>query len=241
MDLINFRVGKKTISLKILDILLTERFEDNLTSLPNDNKSFIGVKDYMDIPTPIFDLGIILNGQSTQAANQAVSNILEDWELKLQEWFQSVQYSINNAQPFTCNTDIEQSAFIKWVRCFKTNNHELKVIIEKFEAPYVNLLTSAKNVVAQSKSDHNPLLKNSFDTVRNSDYLQLKRLFESAKEQVALDYKPIIIFTTKDGLNPHIGLLVDKVEIVSVIKKKTLNHWIKLLTLVLKLIRKPKT
>ena len=28
MDLINFRVGHKTISLKILDILLTERYED---------------------------------------------------------------------------------------------------------------------------------------------------------------------------------------------------------------------
>ena len=38
------------------------------------------------------------------------------------------------------------------------------------------------------------------------------RLFESAREQVVLDYKPIIIFTTKDGQNPHIGLLVDKVE-----------------------------
>ena len=54
MDLINFRVGHKTISLKILDILLTERYENNLTSLPNENKSFIGVKDYMDTPTPIF-------------------------------------------------------------------------------------------------------------------------------------------------------------------------------------------
>ena len=74
MDLINFRVGQKTISLKILDILLTERFEDNLTSLPNDNKSFIGVKDYMETPTPIFDLGIILNKQSTQDTNLSLVN-----------------------------------------------------------------------------------------------------------------------------------------------------------------------
>ena len=46
MDLINFRVGQKTISLKILDILLTERYEGNLTSFPNGNPSFLGVKDY---------------------------------------------------------------------------------------------------------------------------------------------------------------------------------------------------
>ena len=42
--------------------------------------------------------------------------------------------------------------------------------------------------------------------------MQLQRLFDAAKEQITLDYKPIIVFTTKDGLNPHIGLLVDKVE-----------------------------
>ena len=45
MDLINFRVGQKTISLKILDILLTERYEGNLTSLPNENKSLISLKN----------------------------------------------------------------------------------------------------------------------------------------------------------------------------------------------------
>lgn len=42
--------------------------------------------------------------------------------------------------------------------------------------------------------------------------MQLLRLFDAAKEQITLDYKPIIVFTTKDGFNPHVGLLVDKVE-----------------------------
>ena len=72
MELINFKVGCKTISLKILDILLTERFDNNLTTLPNNNKSFIGVKDYMDIPTPVFDLGIILNNISTEQSNKHI-------------------------------------------------------------------------------------------------------------------------------------------------------------------------
>ncbi len=80
MDLINFRVGQKTISLKILDILLTERYENNLTSLPNENKSFIGVKDYMETPTPIFDLGIVLNNQSTNKTNAELTDLLVEKE-----------------------------------------------------------------------------------------------------------------------------------------------------------------
>ncbi len=80
MDMINFRVGQKTISLKILDILLTERYENNLTSLPNENKSFIGVKDYMETPTPIFDLGIVLNNQSTNKTNAELTDLLVEKE-----------------------------------------------------------------------------------------------------------------------------------------------------------------
>jgi len=210
MDLINFRVGQKTISLKILDILLTERFEDNLTLLPNDNKSFIGVKDYMDTPTPIFDLGIILNGQSTQSANQANSQLLLDWELKLHEWFQTLQHSLNNSQAFTLNTDSKQSEFMKWLNTFKTDNQDLTIIINRLKEPYSNLLMIAKQLSNHMQSGNN--IQSNLDKQKNGYYLQLKRLFESAKEQVALDYKPIIIFTTKDGLSPHIGLLVDKVE-----------------------------
>ena len=75
MDFINFKVGQKTIALKILDILLTERFENNLTALPNNNKSFIGVKDYMGSPTPIFDLGLILNNESTHATNASLADL----------------------------------------------------------------------------------------------------------------------------------------------------------------------
>jgi len=210
MDLINFRVGQKTISLKILDILLTERFEDNLTSLPNENKSFIGVKDYMNTPTPIFDLGIILNSQSTQAANQAVSQLLNDWELNLHEWFQSLQHSLNNSQAFTLSTDSEQSQFLKWLRSFKTENQDLAAIISRFEEPYTNLLSSAKHLTRQLENDST--VRSNLDKQKNAYYLQLKRLFESAIEQIELDYKPIIVFTTKDGSNPHIGLLVDRVE-----------------------------
>ena len=210
MDLINFRVGQKTISLKILDILLTERFEDNLTSLPNENKSFIGVKDYMDSPTPIFDLGIILNGQSTQSANQAISQLLHDWESKLHEWFKSLQHSLNNSQAFTLNTDSDQSPFMKWLNTFKTDNQDLTIIINRFKEPYSDLLATARQLSYQLQNGNN--IQSNLDKQKNAYYLQLKRLFESAKEQVALDYKPIIIFTTKDGSSPHIGLLVDKVE-----------------------------
>lgn len=212
MDLINFRVGQKTISLKILDILLTERFEDNLTSLPNDNKSFIGVKDYMETPTPIFDLGIILNKQSTQETNQSLVELFSEWQQKQQEWFTALENSIKHNQPFNHNTDVQQSNFAKWYSHFKTENEDLKAIIERFKIPHSRLYTKANKLIELVKQNNEKQALVELSIERNSNYMQLIRLFESAKEQILLDHKPIIIFTTKDGRTPHIGLLVDKVE-----------------------------
>ncbi len=212
MDLINFRVGQKTISLKILDILLTERFEDNLTSLPNDNKSFIGVKDYMETPTPIFDLGLILNKQSTQASNQLLSNLFNEWEEKQYQWFNALENSINQNQIFNQSDDIQQSNFTKWYSNFKTENEDLQAIIERFKIPYERLYERSNMIIQLVKQGAIKQALQELSHERSNSFMQLIRLFESAKEQIILDYKPIIIFTTKDGRTPHIGLLVDKVE-----------------------------
>lgn len=212
MELINFRVGQKTISLKILDILLTERFDDNLTSLPNDNKSFIGVKDYMEIPTPIFDLGIILNKRSTQEANQSLLEVFNEWQCKQQNWFVSLENNINHQTVLDQSSDIQQSSFAKWYQSFKTENEDLQAIIERFKTPHEHLYQCASELIKLTKSGQNEAAQKKLNTLRNGSFTQLIRLFESAKEQLSLDYKPIIIFTTKDGISPHIGLLVDKVE-----------------------------
>lgn len=112
MELINFKVGCKTISLKILDILLTERFDNNLTTLPNNNKSFIGVKDYMDIPTPVFDLGIILNNISTEKSNAHILKQLRIWQDKLLNWFNTLQSNLLNSSASISNNDAELQDFV---------------------------------------------------------------------------------------------------------------------------------
>ena len=212
MELINFKVGCKTISLKILDILLTERFDNNLTTLPNNNKSFIGVKDYMDIPTPVFDLGIILNNISTEQSNTHVLKQLRTWQDKLLNWFNTLQSNVLNSSASISNNDAELQDFVLFYKEFNTDNEDLKLTISRLDEPFQLLLETAKAAIAahnQSDHKHTSAL---LDKIKRNSLIQLERLFESAKEQITLDYKPIIVFTTKDGLNPHVGLLVDKVE-----------------------------
>jgi chemotaxis signal transduction protein len=212
MDFINFKVGSKTIALKILDILLTERYEHNLTELPNNNKSFVGVKDYLGLPTPIFDLGMVLNDQSTQAANNALSTLLEDKEKEQQQWIDNLETSIREGVYFEKLTNTVNDTHRQWFNVFKTDNEDLELILSKFDKPHRELHNTAvelHELCEQGKQDKALVL---FQETKRKVYTVLNRLFESAREQITLNHKPIIIFTTKDGKTPHVGLLVDKVE-----------------------------
>ncbi|MBE0358631.1 MULTISPECIES: chemotaxis protein [Pseudoalteromonas] len=212
MELINFKVGCKTISLKILDILLTERFDNNLTTLPNNNKSFIGVKDYMDIPTPVFDLGIILNDISTEQSNAQILKQLRAWQEKQINWFNTLECNLLNSSISFSKNDTELQDFVLFYKEFNTDNEDLKLTMSRFDEPFQTLLEIVKEAItAHSKKNHQQVAA-LLEKIKRNSLIQLERLFESAKEQITLDYKPIIIFTTKDGLNPHVGLLVDKVE-----------------------------
>ncbi len=212
MELINFKVGCKTISLKILDILLTERFKNDLTTLPNNNKSFIGVKDYMETPTPVFDLGIILNGNSTEQSNKHALEQLRKWQESLEVWFTHLEKSLtkNNTAISTNSTQLHN--FEVFYQEFQTENEDLQAIMEKFDQPFKSLLQTMDKAAKASSDDNKKQVSKYIINIKQNSLMQLNRLFEAAKEQITLDYKPIIVFTTKDGSTPHVGLLVDKVE-----------------------------
>ena len=223
MDLINFRVGQKTISLKILDILLTERYENNLTSLPNENKSFIGVKDYMETPTPIFDLGIVLNNQSTNKTNAELTDLLVEKEKDHQQWLSALEHSLLTGAAFPNTIDPDKCDFGRWYNSFKTDNEDLQNILDKFDTPHRELHAMAREFLDLQKTMTKENVIRLFEEKKRQVFNQLIRLFESAREQIILDYKPIIIFTTKDGVTPHIGLLVDKVEDNINVKKEDIK------------------
>ncbi|MEZ8142392.1 CZB domain-containing protein [Enterovibrio sp. FF113] len=212
MDFINFKVGQKTVALKILDILLTEQYEENLTQLPNDRESFLGIKDFMGKPVPIFDLGLILNRVATKDTNNDLIALLSAREQDHVDWLRDLQLTIHEGVPFTKARDPHKCAFGRWYDTYKPENEEFAEILAKFDDPHRKLHELADEVLDMLKAGKQQDAKDAYRREERSTYARLIRLFESAREQLTLDYKPIIVFTTKDGTTPSIGLLVDKVE-----------------------------
>jgi purine-binding chemotaxis protein CheW len=205
MDLVNFQVGAKTVALPILNILLTERFGNDLTELPNENPSFIGVKDFMNLPIPVFDLGKILNGSSTSDSNKSLAATLSNLKDDVQTWLSNINAAVVKPSSALNVLSPDQTSFNKWLDDFKCDNEDLIALLNKINEPTNELYEYFIEHGTEGKTAN-------WERLFSTSKSHIQRLFESVIEQVELGYKPIIVFTTTDGREPHVGLLVDKVE-----------------------------
>lgn len=139
VDVVNFKAGSKTVALPILDILLTEQLGEHFVTVPGDDPDLIGVKDYLGVSTPIFDLVSMLEGEPTEASMDRLLAVLRQG----------------------------------------------------------GSLTSQQRRLARRLAEIRPA---------ESDDLLLARL-EEAREQL----KPVLVYTTRDGVNPMLGFVVDLV------------------------------
>ena len=205
MDLVNFQVGAKTVALPILNILLTERYDKDLTEIPNENPSFIGVKDFMNLPVPVFDLGKILNNASTADSNRALATQLMTFKDDVLSWISELDNKLENNSVNT-PTPPEQLEYAKWLSGFLCDNEDLESLLQRIISPMSELYQHFEQMLGENAQS------SSWSRVKATLNSHIQRLFDSAIEQVEMGYKPIIVFTTTDGREPHVGLLVDKVE-----------------------------
>lgn len=212
MDLVNFRVGEKYIALNILDILVTERYQEDLTTIPTEDQSFLGVKDYVGTPTPVFDMGLIMNNKVTKDVNSSLIETFSKAEKAHQDWLDSLEQSVRNNTVFNGERNAQKCEFGLWYDKFSIEDEELAGLIKKFDAPHKRIHQLADKVLALQEAGQTEEALNMLSLERQGTLVQLKRLFEDAQTQVIESYKPIIVYTTTDGRTPYIGLLVDSVE-----------------------------
>lgn len=201
MDLVNFKVGSKLVALSILNILLTERYQSDLTSIPTDDPSFLGVKDYMGLPTPVFDLSIILNGQASDSDVNHLTTQLTEFSRQVKTIH---SYLCSKPNQATITISSEQLALLQqlkqWSKQLNAEDLDLNNLLEKLQEPLHKLIEHFTETTNNTPS-HRTI----------STMAQVTRIVEAAAEQVIHSYKPIIVYTTTDGQTPYIGLLVDSV------------------------------
>ncbi len=212
MEVINFRVGNRLVAFNILNILLTEKFDDMQTSVPSEDAAFLGVKDFMGVPTPIYDLGIAMNKESTKQKNQKLNSLLHNREQDHSNWLDALESSLTDNIPFAQARDPHLCELGKWLESFQTDNTDLSDVLAKMDEPHKRIHSLAEKLLTMKANNQVSEAIKILHTERNTTLATLKRLFEAAREQVEATYKPVTVFTTIDGQHPSLGFVIDKVE-----------------------------
>ncbi|NVK26351.1 MAG: CZB domain-containing protein [Gammaproteobacteria bacterium] len=211
-EIINFRAGRYKISFHILHILMTEKYENNATQVPSSDDTLLGVINYQKVPTPIYDLTRILEGSSAQQQMSDLIDLLHEREKDHVEWLNALQSSIETGTEFTKARDPHQCAFGKWYDSFKSENEDLKHILQKFDEPHKVIHSLADKLLKMAATEGKEQALKVLNQQRKSTLRLLLNLFSAAREAVSSSYKPVIVYTTLNGATPSLGFLVDSVD-----------------------------
>ena len=211
-EIINFRVGRYKISFEILNILMTEKYEGNATQVPSGDGTLLGVINYQKVPTPIYDLSMILEGVTAKDKMSDLVELLHAREKDHVDWINSLEESIETGSPFTKAKDPKQCTFGKWYESFESENDDLTHILKKFDEPHVQIHHLADPLLTQAQNEGKEEALKTLSRHKQKTLGSLRGLFAAAREAVTSSYKPVIVYTTLDGSTPCLGFLVESVE-----------------------------
>lgn len=211
-EIINFRAGRYKISFEILSILMTEKYEGNATQVPSGDKTLMGVINYQKVPTPIYDMSMILEGVTAQEKMTDLIDLLHAREKDHVDWIDALEHAIETDTAFDKAKDPRQCAFGKWYESFDSENDDLTHILRKFDEPHQQIHSLADTLLAVVDNEGKEQALHQLEQHRRTTLNSLKNLFSAAREAVSSSYKPVIVYTTLDGSTPSLGFLVESVD-----------------------------
>ena len=211
-EIINFKAGQYVISFEILNILMTEKYEDNASKVPSGDNTLLGIINYQNNPTPIYDLSLILEGSTSRQRMKDLIDLLNAREQDHVDWVDALGVSIEQDKPFTKAKDPTQCAFGRWYSEFSSENSDLMHMLRKFDEPHKEIHALADELLAVAQSEGKDVALEKLNIARNTTLVSLRKLFAAARESVTSSHKPVIVYTTLNGTTPCFGFLVDSVD-----------------------------
>lgn len=224
-EIINFKAGRFVISFEILNILMTEKYEGNASEVPSGDRTLLGVINYQQVPTPIYDMGYILEGTTAAEKNEALIRTLNEREQEHIDWIDALQESVDKGKTFTKARDPKQCSFSKWYTNFKSENDDLNHILTKFDEPHTKFHALADNILNLVETSGKEAGLKALKTARKTVLVSLQNLFDAARDIVESSYKPVIVYTTVNGVTPCLGFLVDSVDDALVISEEDIKSF----------------
>ncbi len=217
-EIFTFWNGDSMFAVEVSSILSTQQYLQDERPLPVSGKGLKGAVMYRNEPTPIFDFAESMGLASPFEENQQLIQMLVDREQDHIGWMNALENSIVNGSPFEKATDPHKCAFGKWYDKFHSRDEELTRVMKKFDVPHKHIHSLAKKLLNLRDKGETKQALAILSEERLITMSRLLRLFEEARGYIVSSERPVVMFVTKDGVKPLLGLVINEISDVHVIE-----------------------
>ncbi len=217
-EIFTFWNGDSMFAVEVSSILSTQQYMQDERPLPVSGKGLKGAVMYRNEPTPIFDFAKSMGLASPFEENHKLIEMLVEREKDHIDWINSLEDSIVNGVPFEKATEPHKCAFGKWYDKFKSRDEELMRVMKKFEAPHKHIHSLAQSLLGLRDKGETKKALSILSEERLITLAHLVRTFEETRKHIVESERPVVMFVTKDGIKPLLGLVINEISDVHVIE-----------------------
>ncbi len=216
-EIFTFWNGSSLFAVEVSSILSTQQYLADERPLPVQGRGLKGSVMYRGQPTPIFDFAESVGLDSPFEENHNLIQLLVDREKDHVEWINSLEDSLVNGVPFKKATDPHKCAFGTWFDSYQTRDEGFKELLEKFDSPHKHIHSLAERLLSLRDKGNKERALSILADERMSTLSKLVRLFEESRRYLKSNERPVVMFVTRDGTKPLLGLVINQIADVQMI------------------------
>jgi len=216
-EIMTFRSGENLFGLPIHQVLTITGEQDDLHCQAFRSKETLGISEYQGVPVAIVDLA---KANNITSINEQKKQLIETLKLREQDhidWLSALEDALTNDEEFTKARDPHMCAFGKWYDSFKTDDEDLRNILNEFDSPHKKIHSLADKLLEMKKEGELQKCLDILNAERETTLAHLINLFERVRSQITTSIKTVFIFLTVDGSTPCVALCVDEIADVETV------------------------
>jgi len=216
-EIMTFRSGENLFGLPIQQVLTITGEREDLHCKAFRSKETLGISEYQGIPVAIVDLAKANNVTSINEQKRQLIDTLKMREQDHIDWLNALEDALTNDVEFTKARDPHMCAFGKWYDSFKTEDEDLRNILNEFDSPHKKIHSLADKLLDMKVDGKLQQCLDILNDERETTLKHLISLFDRVRGQIMTSIKTVFIFLTIDSSTPCVSLCVDEISDVETV------------------------
>jgi len=209
---LTFRIGDTLFGIDVCNILAFSDEYADIRSPTRRVEGFAGYLDYRERLVKVFECATVLNRGRERDGFKDLIDEIDQHKFYHNDWFDALERSIKQQQPFTEACSPTAGAFGRWYYSFESGDEGLSALVEKLEEPHREIHRLGDRLLEMADQGEQAQALEVLAFERPSLLRKVDRLLMVIRNYLLTSVHPVVLHLTKDGLTPWFSLVLDEID-----------------------------